>query len=216
MQLAAWYLVLAVPLKILVFVRTGLYRRLWRYASVHEVARILQATALTAALSFGIGALLIPGVGLVVGRVPLSVLFLDALLTTSFVALPRIGLRLLAGRQVGDQRETATRVLIAGAGAAGAMIVKELRANPQLDLTPVGFLDDNPAKLGHQLSNLPVLGPLSGLVEIAARHRIDELIIAMPSAPGKVIRDVVARRLRRVSGRAPSPACSTSSRDGSR
>jgi len=191
LQLAAWYLALAVPLKILVFVRAGLYRRLWRYASVHEVARILQATALTAVLSFGIGALLIPGIGLATGRVPLSVLFLDALLTTSVVALPRIGLRLLAGRQVGERRESATRVLIAGAGAAGAMIVKELRANPQLELTPVGFLDDNPAKLGHQLSNLPVLGPLSGLVEIAARYRIDELIIAMPSAPGRVIRNVV-------------------------
>ena len=192
LQLAAWYVGLALPLKILVFVRAGLYRRLWRYASVQEVARILQATALTAALSFGVGALLIPGFGLVVGRVPLSVLFLDALLTTTFVALPRIGLRLLAGRQVSERRETASRVLIAGAGAAGAMIVKELRANPELDLMPVGFLDDNPAKLGNHLSDLPVLGTLSALVEVAARHKIDELIIAMPRAPGKVIRNLVA------------------------
>jgi FlaA1/EpsC-like NDP-sugar epimerase len=191
-HLAAWYLALALPLKIFLFFRAGLYRRLWRYASVQEVARILTVTALTGVLSFVVGAVLIPGLGLVAGRVPLSVLFLDALFTTAFVALPRVGLRLIAGRQVGERRGTANRVLIAGAGAAGVMILKELRANPQLDLIPVGFLDDNPAKLGNHLSDLPVLGPLSGLVEIAGAHRIDELLIAMPRAPGKVIRNLVA------------------------
>ena len=191
-HLAAWYLALALPLKIFLFFRAGLYRRLWRYASVQEVARILTVTALTGVLSFVVGAVLIPGLGLVAGRVPLSVLFLDALFTTAFVALPRVGLRLIAGRQVGERRGTANRVLIAGAGAAGVMFLKELRANPQLDLIPVGFLDDNPAKLGNHLSDLPVLGPLSGLVEIAGAHRIDELLIAMPRAPGKVIRNLVA------------------------
>ena len=191
-HLAAWYLALALPLKIFLFFRAGLYRRLWRYASVQEVARILTVTALTGVLSFVVGAVLIPGLGLVAGRVPLSVLFLDALFTTAFVALPRVGLRLIAGRQVGERRGTANRVLIAGAGAAGVMILKELRANPQLELIPVGFLDDNPAKLGNHLSDLPVLGPLSGLVEIAGAHRIDELLIAMPRAPGKVIRNLVA------------------------
>ncbi|MGH7524355.1 MAG: polysaccharide biosynthesis protein [Gemmatimonadales bacterium] len=192
-QLAGWYVLLVLPLKILVFVRTGLYRRLWRYASVHEVASILQAAVWSSVLAFIVGALVIPGLRLAGGvRVPISVLFLDALLTTALVTLPRVALRLLAGRRRAERRESAVRVLVAGAGAAGAMIVKELHTNPQLDLIPVGFLDDNPAKLGNHLLGLPVLGPLGALGEIAANEQIDELIIAMPRAPGQVIRDLVA------------------------
>ncbi len=193
---ALWYLALSLPVKIVIFHRTGLYRRLWSFASVLEVERILKVTALTGLLSLGIGAAVIPGLGLAPGRVPLSVLLLDALLTTACVALPRIAARLLAarrsaGRRVTERRDTTRRALIAGAGSSGAMIVKELRANPQLGLMPVGFLDDDPAKQGNRLLDLPVLGPLSQLVEIADELRIEALIIAMPRAPGSVIRDLV-------------------------
>ncbi len=193
---ALWYLALALPIKIAIFHQAGLYRRLWSFASVLEVERILKVTAVTGLLSLGIGAAVIPGLGLSPGRVPLSVLLLDALLTTGCVALPRIAARLLASRQsarrrLTERRDTARRALIAGAGASGAMIVKELRANPQVGLNPVGFLDDDPAKLGNRLLDLPVLGPLSQLVEVAAELRIEKLIIAMPRAPGTVIRDLV-------------------------
>jgi FlaA1/EpsC-like NDP-sugar epimerase len=193
---ALWYLALTLPIKIVTFHQAGLYRRLWSFASVLEVERILKVTTVTGLLSIGIGAVVIPGLGLAPGRVPLSVLLLDALLTTGYVALPRIGARLLASRrsarhEVTERRDASRRALIAGAGASGALIVKELRANPQLGLRPVGFLDDAAAKQGNHLLDLPVLGPLSRLVEIADERRIEELIIAMPGAPGSVIRDLV-------------------------
>ncbi len=191
-RMAVWYLTLTVPLKIFLFVRAGLYKHLWRYAGVHAVERILKATALSGLLAFGIGAAVIPALGLAPTRVPLSVLLLDALLTTAFVALPRLAARLASERRSRERRDDARRVLIAGAGAAGAMIVKELLANPELGLRPVGFLDDDPAKLGNSIGDVPVLDSLSALAASAARYRVDRVIIAMPRAPGLVIRKLVA------------------------
>jgi FlaA1/EpsC-like NDP-sugar epimerase len=81
--------------------------------------------------------------------------------------------------------------LIAGAGAAGQLVVKELQRNPQLGLQPIGFLDDDPAKVGMRLANLPVLGSLDQAREIIELERIQEVIIAMPSAPGLVVRRIV-------------------------
>jgi FlaA1/EpsC-like NDP-sugar epimerase len=82
------------------------------------------------------------------------------------------------------------RVLIVGAGAAGGMIAKELHANPQLGMIPVGFVDDDSSKHRHVLHNTRVLGPLAKLPEIVDRCSVDEVVIAMPSAPGRVVREV--------------------------
>lgn len=85
----------------------------------------------------------------------------------------------------------ATAVLSAGAGAAGEMVVRETRSNQQLHIAPVGFVDDDRPKLGLRLANLPVLGTRDDLRQIAERERVQELIIAMPRAPGTVVRKVV-------------------------
>ena len=85
--------------------------------------------------------------------------------------------------------------MIVGAGAAGEMILRELRTNPQLGLTPVGFVDDDPRKQNHRLNDLPVLGPLSALRTVIAEHAIEEIVIAMPTAPGSVVRRVVRAAL---------------------
>ena len=80
------------------------------------------------------------------------------------------------------------------------MIVKELLGHPQLGLNPVGFVDDDRAKHGHRLGDLPVLGPLARIPDFIRRHEVEELIIAMPRAPGAVVRQVVRAALE--SGRA--------------
>jgi len=71
------------------------------------------------------------------------------------------------------------------------MILREVRANPQLGFSPVAFVDDDPRKLYHRLNDLPVLGPLSETRRIIERYRIGELLIALPTAPGRVVRSVV-------------------------
>ena len=82
-------------------------------------------------------------------------------------------------------------MLIAGAGDAGGMIAKELLDNPQLGLAPIGFIDDDPTKHGHQLHGIPVLGATAKLGDLVRSFAVSEVIIALPSARGKVIRDIV-------------------------
>src|SRR5262249_53424475 len=71
------------------------------------------------------------------------------------------------------------------------LMVKELKANPQLGLKPIGFLDDDILKHNVRIQNLPVFGSRERLADIVSHHKIDQVIIAMPKAPGKTIRQIV-------------------------
>jgi FlaA1/EpsC-like NDP-sugar epimerase len=83
-------------------------------------------------------------------------------------------------------------VLVIGAGDAGAMLLREIQANPGLGLLPVGFIDDDPAKLGMRIHNVPVLGAREHILAVVEKDAVDEVIIAMPTASGKVIREIIA------------------------
>lgn len=192
---AVVFVLCSVPVKLSIFLSLGLYRRLWRHAGVAELERILLACIASAAASGLIGAVLLPGLGVTPLRVPLSVLFIDACLTLGVVALPRLFGRLLGRRLQRRRLEDARRVLIVGAGAAGEMIVREVLGHPSLRLNPIGFVDDDPAKHGHRLCDLPILGSLSQITELARRHEVEEVVIAMPRAPGAVVRKVVQAAL---------------------
>jgi FlaA1/EpsC-like NDP-sugar epimerase len=185
------YIAVSVPLKLGVLHYVGLYRRLWRFAGAAELEHILVATAISASLSTLVGAALLPGIGLTPYRVPLSVLFIDACLSAGAVALPRLCIRLLGRRTQWRKLETARRVLIVGAGAAGEIIVKELLSHPQLGLNPIGFVDDDRSKHGHRLCDLPVHGSLGQIKDLVLRYDVEEVIIAMPRATGAVVRQVV-------------------------
>jgi len=78
-----------------------------------------------------------------------------------------------------------------GAGSAGSMVVKELRVTARLGLEPVGFVDDDLKKKGILLNGIPVLGTLKDLARLIKSEKIDEVIVAMPKVPGRVIREIV-------------------------
>ncbi len=86
----------------------------------------------------------------------------------------------------------AKRVLLAGAGVAGRMTASEVRQHPEAGLVPVGFVDDDPRLHGTQVAGLPVLGALDALVDIVRTHAVDEVLIAIPTAHGTLIRRLVA------------------------
>ncbi|MEO8029810.1 MAG: hypothetical protein ABI765_03110, partial [Gemmatimonadota bacterium] len=157
------FLLVAVPLKLAIFIRLGLYRRLWRHAGVIELEEILQASVIVGLCSIAIGGMLLPWTGLTPLRVPYSVLLIDALLTTGILAFPRLMFRVLSGNSKSGGVVETHRVLIAGAGAAGGLIARELQGHPDLGLLPVGFVDDDKAKHRHRLRNLPVLGSLADI-----------------------------------------------------
>jgi FlaA1/EpsC-like NDP-sugar epimerase len=193
-RVALLFAVMAIPVKVAVIWMIGLYRRLWRYAGIVDLERILLASAISAGMCLLIGAFIIPATGLATSRVPLSVLFLDALFTTAAVALPRLALRIF-GRRGRRPLEDSRRTLIVGAGTTGEMIVKELVGHPQLGLYPVGFVDGDRGKHGHRMCGFPVLGGLDRIGELVKRYEVEEIVIAMPRASGKVVREVVQAAL---------------------
>jgi FlaA1/EpsC-like NDP-sugar epimerase len=186
------FAIFMLPLEIAILLGFGLYRRLWRFASIWELKLIFAAGVAAALVAWVVGGTVLPWSGLTTSRVPLSVLAMYSIFSIAVVATPRLLLR-VTGKPYPQRRATDgdRRVLIAGAGAAGEMVVKEIHANPQLGLTPVGFVDDDRTKLGLRLGNLRVLGTLEQISEVANRERAQELIIAMPRAPGSVVRKVV-------------------------
>jgi len=138
----------------------------------------------------------LPWLNLTATRVPFSVVFIDTFLTALLISFPRILVRV--GRRGYRRRrrdDVGKRVLIVGAGDAGKLVAKELFASRQLGLEPVGFVDSDATKHGHMLAGLPVFGPLAHIPEIVERYGVAELIIAMPSAPGTVIRQVIRTAL---------------------
>jgi FlaA1/EpsC-like NDP-sugar epimerase len=88
------------------------------------------------------------------------------------------------------QARKAGKVLVIGAGDAGALVVREMQRNPQLGLHPIGYLDDDPAKLKHQIHGVPVIGKLTDLGRALNNRPVSEVIIAIPSTGGKIIRMV--------------------------
>jgi FlaA1/EpsC-like NDP-sugar epimerase len=182
--------------KLGIFFPAGLYNRYWRYASVDELATVIGATIATMALGVILFFSVLRPSGLIQPDFPRSVPIIDGLLTAVAVGGFRFLLRL--GFEHADEAgndsmvlKPKKRTLIVGAGVAGSMILRELRMNPQLPIEPVGFLDDDLRKLGARINGVQVVGPLKDLPAVVKRLNVQEVLIAMPTASGKTIRDVV-------------------------
>lgn len=188
---AYWMIAVALVFKPIVYYFFGLYRRMWMYASVEELKLIVIAVS-TASVIVALVMLLLFTRGFLPGYLR-SVLVIDWLLSLAMVGGLRFTFRFLAEtrRRFGEmQAGRVKRVLIVGAGDAGALVVKELQKNPQLNLIPVGFLDDNPTKQKQQIHGVPVVGTINEMTRWLEKLRVDEVIIAIPSAPGRVVRMV--------------------------
>jgi FlaA1/EpsC-like NDP-sugar epimerase len=186
------YTLLMMGMKVVVFMKSGIYSELWAYASISAVLTILTAAAVSAFLEVTISAAFLGPLHIIPSGFPRSVPIISSLLTVFWIAGSRLGIRILftQATQHGAQQH-ARRVLIVGAGAAGALTIKELQSNTHLGIMPVGFVDDDPHKCSRRIHGVPVFGPLSDIPYVVKHHDIDEVIIAMPTAPGKVVRDVV-------------------------
>jgi len=189
------YVLAAVVIKPTVFYWFGMYRRYWRYASVPDLMAVLLASSASlVAMGVVVGAWLIYDPLLEFSR---AVLLIDGLLTFLAVGGVRMSVRVVAESQPRkphrprDKPATpAKHVLVVGAGLAGTMVVREMERNPHLGMKPVGFLDDESSKLGKQIYGIPVFGNTASLLNVVQQRRIDEVVIAMPTATGKVLRSI--------------------------
>jgi FlaA1/EpsC-like NDP-sugar epimerase len=187
---AFWLSAIALILKPLVFYAFGLYRRLWAYASIYELMLIILAVS-TASVLVSVTVILLL-VFKVLPNFPRGALPIDWLLSMGLIGGSRFALRVLAEAQSSSSNNNtrSRRVLVVGAGDAGALVVREMQKNPALPLKPVCFLDDDESKQKQQIHVIPVVGTLSDMARTVDIRRIEEVIIAIPSAPGRVVRQV--------------------------
>lgn len=90
-----------------------------------------------------------------------------------------------------EVRRMAKRVLVIGAGEAGEMVVREMLNHPEAGLIPVGLIDDDPKKKGRYILGVKVFGDREEIPRIVKEHKIDEVLISIPSAKGKTIRELI-------------------------
>jgi len=194
-----------VALCILVFAAFGLYQRLWTYVGQRDYEALLRAVVVSAVLVVGLIAIAHPvevrsrnGVHFAVGM-PTGVAAMWVLLTLFLTAGVRFLAHLVfegrAGRAGFRAAKGARTVLIVGGGDGGRLVVRELVRNPDLGLRPIGFLDDDPRKRGMKDEHhLRVLGTTADddLRRVLDNAEPDEVIVAIPSAPGTLRARVVA------------------------
>lgn len=185
---AYWMIGIALLVKIPIYYFYGMYRRLWGYASTRELQLIVVSVSSASVIVAVIMILLLTFK--VFNGFPRSVLVIDWLLSIFLIGGARLVMRLLADSMSSSSIKTkqAKRTLVIGAGDAGALVVRELQKNSELNLKPVGFLDDNPDKMLQQIHGIPVIGTLADINKVIEHKKIEEVIIAIPSSGGKVIR----------------------------
>ncbi|MCP4359246.1 MAG: polysaccharide biosynthesis protein [Chloroflexi bacterium] len=185
------FTITAVAAITLIFKQMGVYSRYWHYASVEELLLLIGAVTM-ATLVAGMISVVILWLLPAAGNLPRSIPFIFLLLALGVTAGPRLAMRTIALYQRSWKMGIPYKnVLIVGAGDAGIMIARELQRNPNLGMIPVGFVDDDSAKQGVQIRGIPVLGKRQDIPRLTAEYDIEQVIIAMPVAPGKVIREIV-------------------------
>ena len=181
------HLLISVAIKIIVLRLFKLYSSLWEYASIEEMIQIF------------LGAVLANGgfviyFTLIAERIPRSIFVIITIIDIMLLGGFRMSYRILDRmRSYGHipKKKAFKRLLVIGAGDAGAMVVKELKKYQHLDSKPVALIDDDESKKGRRIHGVPILGTRKDIHRIAIEQEIDEIVIAIPSAAKKEIRDIV-------------------------
>jgi FlaA1/EpsC-like NDP-sugar epimerase len=183
---------LVLVIKMTVFWRAGLFHGWWRYVSMSDLITIFKANIIASLLVFVFSGLIFR-----LDLIPRSVLILDGVFCFLLMGGVRFFTRAFRENYLPmphyRSSEKEWRILIVGAGSAGQMIVREIRQNDTLPLKIIGFIDDDPLKKNQRFQGVQVLGRQEKLARLCHDYLIDEVIIAIPSASGKKIKNIVDR-----------------------
>lgn len=171
------------------FFANGLYKRWWRYTSVRDAIVLIRSTVTGVMASLIAVFLMFPRPHY--HAYPRSVLIIDWLLTFLLVGGMRFVVRSFYQRPQKESQRRVKPVIVAGAGDAADLMLREMFRNPVLGHKPVGLLDDDPRKRGISIHGVKVLGNLAEMLDVCERAGAEEVIIAMPTAPGSVVKDIV-------------------------
>ena len=172
--------------QIAIFYVFGLYRSLWEYASIEEMMQIIMGTL----AAEGLGLI----VGLLTRRVyPVSIYIVTWICLVMLIGGIRISYRYIRRVRMHMQRNHCkpSRVMIVGAGSAGSMLIKEFKNHIDMNLVPVVVVDDDKTKHGTSINNVPVVSGREKIRELAKQYKIDEIIVAIPSASKKEIAELL-------------------------
>ena len=172
-----------VAIRMLTFIPFRLYEGLWRYTGIWDLRNIVGAVTLSSLAFYGWARW---GLGLV--EYPATALVVDSLLLIFFTG----GVRLLRRVHNGVSRLIPEkRVLVYGAGDAGETIVRDMRNNGFYEYEPMGFIDDDPGKVGRRIHGVKVLGTREALARVMATEKVDMVLVAVPRAEPETVRSIV-------------------------
>lgn len=179
-------IVIAVPIQAVIFWVFGLYRAIWRFASIPDLARIIKGV--------GLGTVLVIMVDLVLTRlylVPRSVLFLYPLLLVTGLSVPRISYRWFKDHRLNLSAREGQKTIIVGAGRAGELLSRDLLLRPEYQL--LAFVDDDPEKQQRDIHGIRVVGGTDQLAEIVDLLAGELVLLAIPSADKRVVQRLVEK-----------------------
>ncbi len=188
-------------LKLIIFGRLRLFRGGWQYASIRDITSILLGAWVFSVIMFITvwllrdvpkqSGVLVPYVGEYLQKLPKSIVLLDFILTVFLVSTSRLGYRLYREELRPISSEGVRRVLIVGAGNAAEGIIREIHRMNVERYRVIGMVDDDPAKKGIFIHDVPLLGETADIRSICETHEVEEIIVAMPSATQKELRRVI-------------------------
>ncbi len=174
-----------IAMRMISFYYFGLYKGIWRYASINDLARILKAVALSSFLFVTYVTFFYR-----LADFPRSVFIIDWFIIITGIGGSRFLYR-LSREFAFTKGKNGKKIIIIGAGDAGEMLLREMRQNPNIDYDIIGFLDNNPSKKGKRIHDISVLGHIDELERIGTKEVIDEAIVAIPSITGKEMRKII-------------------------
>ena len=184
LKFAPWYTVVCIG----VYWALRLYKSVWRFASFSELFRIGAANVIT-------GLVQIVGITLFFKRMPISYYLFGIMLQFVFTVAVRFSYRfILLERSRNKQSEEDAvlhRVMLIGAGAAGQIIIRDLNRASEVKAKVCCIIDDNPNKMGRYIEGIPIVGGRDDILLSAEKYKIDQILLAIPSASAEEKRDIL-------------------------
>lgn len=184
LKFAPWYTVVCIG----VYWALRLYKSVWRFASFSELFRVGAANVIT-------GLVQIVGITLFFKRMPISYYLFGIMLQFVFTVAVRFSYRfILLERSRNKQSEEDAvlhRVMLIGAGAAGQIIIRDLNRASEVKAKVCCIIDDNPNKMGRYIEGIPIVGGRDDILLSAEKYKIDQILLAIPSATAEEKRDIL-------------------------
>jgi FlaA1/EpsC-like NDP-sugar epimerase/EAL domain-containing protein (putative c-di-GMP-specific phosphodiesterase class I) len=190
-----WHLAIIILLflviKLTVFYTFGLYKRYWRVAGIDELMQIASLVGLSILIEVFLLQIIYSLTDLPIKHLPRSLPFLDGMLSFILIGGIRFSIPLLErlSQRTGNLTRC-QRVAVFGSGSAGIALVQQMQRNPKLCLDPIAFFDDDPKKLNLQIRGVTVVGDRHKIAQAARSLNIQKIIIAIPTASGKDLREI--------------------------